>query len=166
MPGFRYQKAFQSGRPRHESGDAFSAKHPPMDLGRRAKIFAPFDALRGFSAAIIAREVVYEPFRELSDDEQAELGRKIALLQPLVRNTRAARENRVRIAVEFFCPCDTPGGENDGCFGRYQTRVGILKQIDPVHGQLLLDDCLIDLDDIREIHDPEERLFTGADDEC
>ena len=53
---FRYQQAFDRGRPRHRDGDAFSQRHPAMDLGRRAKIFAPFDALRGFSAAIIALE--------------------------------------------------------------------------------------------------------------
>ena len=161
---FRYQQAFDRGRPRHRDGDAFSQRHPAMDLGRRAKIFAPFDALRGFSAAIIAREVIYEPFRELSEDERAALGRKLALLRPLVRNSRDARESRVTIEVEFFCPCDGPEGENDGSFGRYQTRAGLLKGIDPVNGHLLLDDCRIDLEDIREIRDPEGRLFAGLDD--
>ena len=150
-----YQRALDSGRPRHDSGDAFSLKHPPMDPGQRAKLFAPFDALRGFSAAIIAREVTYEPFRVLSDDEMAALGRKIALLQPLVANSRAARENRIRIGVEYFCPCDEA---EDGMFGRYITYTGTLKRIDPVRGQLLVDDTLIDLDDIRAIRDPENRF--------
>ncbi len=29
-------------------GDSFYVKHPPMELSRRAKIFSPFDALKGF----------------------------------------------------------------------------------------------------------------------
>ena len=154
----RYQQAFHRGRPRHRAGDAFSAKHPSMDLGRRAKIFAPFDALRGFSAAIIARETVYEPFRELSDDETAVLDRKIALLRPLVQNSRAARENRVRVEITWFCPCCDPEGEDDEGFGQYRTLTGLLKRIDPVRGQMLVDDTLIDLDDIFDICDPENRF--------
>lgn len=31
-------------------------KHPSMDLGRRAKIFSPFDALKGFSDELIKSE--------------------------------------------------------------------------------------------------------------
>ena len=48
-------------------------KHPSMDLGRRAKIFSPFDALKGFSDELIKSEQksedkfadnVYEDFEE------------------------------------------------------------------------------------------------------
>lgn len=47
--GFRYQKVYDKGKPVHEKNDNFYIKHPPMELSRRAKIFNPFDALRGFS---------------------------------------------------------------------------------------------------------------------
>ena len=134
------------GPPRHD--DAFLRKHPPMDLKQRAKIFAPFDALRGFSAAIIARETVYEPFREKSEDGKAELDRKLAELQPLVSNSRIARENRVMVAVTYF-------QRTDGGLGQYRTQTGMLKRIDS--GRLLLDDCPIDLDDIDDIR----RILTG-----
>ena len=50
-PDFRYAEAFRKGRPCHEAQDSFWRKHPSMDPGKRAKIFAPFDALRGFSAS-------------------------------------------------------------------------------------------------------------------
>ena len=53
---FRYRQVMLKGRPQHQGGDAFLARHPPMDLNRRAKIFAPFDALRGFDEALIAAE--------------------------------------------------------------------------------------------------------------
>ena len=53
---FRYRQILLKGRPLHQGGDAFLARHPPMDLSRRAKLFAPFDALRGFDEALIAAE--------------------------------------------------------------------------------------------------------------
>ncbi len=46
---FRYRATAKKGRPLHEKTDSFYAKHPPMELSRRAKIFSPFDALKGFS---------------------------------------------------------------------------------------------------------------------
>ena len=55
-PNFRYDRVEERGRPKHEKTDAFSIRHPHMDIVRRAKIFAPFDALRGFSAALMEAE--------------------------------------------------------------------------------------------------------------
>ena len=46
---FRYQKVYDKGKPVHDKYDSFSIKHPPMDLSKRAKIFSPFDALKGFN---------------------------------------------------------------------------------------------------------------------
>lgn len=55
MPAdFRYREVFLKGQPQHSRYDPFRLRHPAMDLGRRAKIFAPFDALRGFSDALAA----------------------------------------------------------------------------------------------------------------
>ena len=53
MPSdFKYKNAFLAGRPKHARTDRFRIRHPEMDHGKRAKIFAPFDALRGFDEAI------------------------------------------------------------------------------------------------------------------
>lgn len=53
MPAdFPYRDVLAKGRPRHDRLDSFRIRHPQMDPGRRAKLFAPFDALRGFSEAI------------------------------------------------------------------------------------------------------------------
>ena len=49
---FPYEKILQKGRPQHDGADPFRIRHPKMETGKRAKIFAPFDALRGFSDAI------------------------------------------------------------------------------------------------------------------
>ena len=53
MPAdFRYRDVFLKGKPQHDRYDLFRIKHPRMATGRRAKIFSPFDALKGFSEAV------------------------------------------------------------------------------------------------------------------
>ena len=55
MPeGFKYADLAKAGRPKHEKFDDFWLRHPPMDLNRRAKIFAPFTPLEGFNERIQA----------------------------------------------------------------------------------------------------------------
>ena len=44
----KYARALTRERPAHDAWDEFSYRHPKMPPGQRAKIFAPFDALRGF----------------------------------------------------------------------------------------------------------------------
>ena len=59
MPeGFKYAELVKAGRPKHEKFDEFWLRHPPMDLNRWAKIFAPFDALKGYKELIKASEEV------------------------------------------------------------------------------------------------------------
>lgn len=52
---FKYLDVFLKGRPTHGRADAFSVKHPRMAVDRRAKLFAPFAALRGFDEEIARR---------------------------------------------------------------------------------------------------------------
>ena len=49
---FRYRKVLEKGKPVHDKYDSFSLRHPAMDLSRRAKIFSPFDALKGFGGEL------------------------------------------------------------------------------------------------------------------
>ncbi len=46
---FPYLQVLMQGKPQHGEYDL---KHPPMNLVHRAKIFAPFDALQGYSERI------------------------------------------------------------------------------------------------------------------
>ena len=69
MPAdFSYREVFLRGKPKHEKLDPFSIRHPKMDVGHRAKIFAPFDALKGFDEALAAQaamsEAGIEPVRD------------------------------------------------------------------------------------------------------
>lgn len=54
---FKYIEVIRKGKPIHEKYDSFYLKHPPMELSRRAKIFAPFDALKGFNEAIASKDI-------------------------------------------------------------------------------------------------------------
>ena len=51
-PACRYTQALLLGRPRHQEFDAFLCRHSPMNSVHRAKIFAPFNALRGFDDTV------------------------------------------------------------------------------------------------------------------
>ena len=46
-----YADIINKERPQHD-GDAFEAKHPRMPREARAKIFAPFAALTGYTEAV------------------------------------------------------------------------------------------------------------------
>lgn len=56
----RYKKVYERGKPTHSPFDDFSLRHPSMELSRRAKIFSPFDALRGFNEEIANTETSFE----------------------------------------------------------------------------------------------------------
>ena len=47
-----------------------------MDVGRRAKQFAPFAALRGLDETIRQQEIIYESKRDLSEEKKNELDMK------------------------------------------------------------------------------------------
>ncbi len=46
-----YKDIIDKQRPVHD-GDEFEARHPKMSIENRAKIFAPFAALKGYEEAI------------------------------------------------------------------------------------------------------------------
>ena len=56
----RYKKVLEKGKPTHTINDDFYIKHPPMDLTRRAKIFSPFDALKGYDEELVKTELDFE----------------------------------------------------------------------------------------------------------
>lgn len=138
-PDFRYAAVLRRGRPRHGTAgkistyDAFYRKHPPMDCYRRAKIFAPFDALAGFSQCIASKEVLYCEKKILTEGEKEELDKKINILYGLTKNSRMARENAVRVSIRHFEKCSDPQSESyteDGKFGQYKTTTGFVYKID------------------------------------
>ena len=143
---FRYWYALKHGPPKHELYDDFLIEHPPMPPSKRAKIFAPFAALRGFSREIVAKQVEYEEKQLLSEGETEELGRRLSILWNLTRNSRLAKENRIRVSVTWFTPCEDENSEAYGVGGRYVTDTGIVWQVNQEY--IRIDDLKINLKDI------------------
>ena len=154
--GFRYKEIFLRGKPYHSKTDDFRIRHPSMDVGKRAKIFAPFDALRGFNEAVATKNEQSENRRELNEEEQTELNRRMNILRQLTVNGRASRDNRVRISVTYYVPCTDTDREAYGLRGQYQTVTGICRKVDPdVNRCLHLDDLKIRFRDICQIESNE-----------
>ncbi len=146
---FRYREIAVRGRPQHRRFDDFSIKHPRMDTGHRAKIFAPFDALTGFSDAVASKRTVYSERVMQGPEEILETDRRLAVLSGLVRNSREAAANRVEISVTYFRICDNENDLAFGIKGRYLTARGICRRIDRETGQYIqVDDRKIPLDDV------------------
>ncbi len=153
MPeNFRYREVLVRGMPRHAPEESFSVRHPKMDVGRRAKIFAPFDALTGFGDAVASKDILYEERSEPGPEETRELDRRLHILAELIPDAAAARKNRVRITVTRFVPCGDREHDAWGRKGRYLQITGICRGVDVLtQRMLLLDTDRIPLEDIRAI---------------
>ena len=156
MPAnFRYREVFLKGRPRHDRQDPFRIRHPSMDRGHRAKIFAPFDALKGFNEAVSAKDVLYESRIELLQEDSEELSRRLTVLHNLTFNSRMARENRVQVTVTFYEPCSDANNEAYGLRGQYKTITGICWNVDAeVNRTITVDRMKLSLDDVIRIEAP------------
>ena len=141
MPAdFQYRDVFLKGYPEHGRLDSFRLKHPSMDCGRRARIFSPFDALRGFRDAVAAKEVLYGFKHELDDGEKEELNRRLNILHELTCNGRISRRNRVIASVSFYVPCTDRDNFAYGCRGRYVKLTGTVRNVDAVLSRTIMID--------------------------
>lgn len=167
---FKYMDAFLKGRPRHEKFDPFWRKHPTMDCGHRAKIFSPFDALKGFDEAIGSKEIKYLDKVELDEDEKRVLNHKLSILHGYTFNGRMARANRIFVTVEYFVLCaDQDNFAFDLEQGRYEKVTGMVLSVDDVRESITLlgetGTAVIDFEDILDIEPENAALFDDAPDE-
>ena len=157
--GFKYKAAFFAGRPCH-SDDHFSFLHPKMDRRRRAKIFAPFDALEGYSESIDSKNIEYVERIDLEEDDRRELNRRIQILHALTYNGKMARANRVQISVSYYVPCADEHNFAYQLRGRYKTISGICWKVDSdVTNTIKIDEAVISLTDVIEITAADENIF-------
>lgn len=105
--------------------------HPRMPNSRRAKIFAPFDALNGFDEAIRARQKVSVPKVELTDYGAEELDARL----------HALKEGQM-ISVIFY---------HRGKLNEYLKVTGILSKIDLQAKEITVVENRIPMEDIRDI---------------
>ena len=157
--GFKYTAAFIAGRPIHRD-DHFAFLHPRMDRRRRAKLFAPFDALDGYSVSIDSKNIEYVERVDLEEDDRRELDRRIRILRGLTYNGRMARANRVRVTVRYYVPCTDEDNFAFRLRGRYETVTGICWKVDlDEMGVVKIDEAAIPLADVAEITASDEALF-------
>ena len=167
---FRYREVFLKGKPQHDRYDTFSVRHPRMDRGHRAKIFSPFDALKGFNEAIASKDVLYEDRISLESEAREELDRRLYILHNLTYNSRMAKANRVIVSVTYFALCSDINHEVYGVGGQYLTITGICWKVDSeVSRTIQIDRKVIEFDDILRVESSEgifEKMWEtdGADD--
>ncbi len=163
MPAdFRYREVFLKGKPQHDRWDPFRVRHPVMESGRRAKIFSPFDALRGFSEAVVSKDVIYEPRTELWDDRE-ELDRRLRILKELTRNRRMARANQAHVTVTHYTACTDKNSEAYGERGLYRKSSGICRNVDPdITRSILIDEERISFENIRWIESADGLFEAGC----
>lgn len=105
-----------------------------MDIGHRAKQFAPFAALKGFEESVRKKEIIYESKKILSEDKRCEIDRKLRLIT-----------YGMRIQVTFF-----KESQENPDKGQYNTVDGIVDFYDP-SVYLRIGDNEINIMDISEI---------------
>ena len=144
-----YHAIRQEHRPLHD-GDAFSVRHPKMDITKRAKLFMPFDALRGFDAAIdIAKSsAVLVRRRDLDEGETAALDKKLRRLSGLFQACRRHHRTMTVSATHFV---EKAKDGNGAPLGAYEAVRGDLTALNPVHQYLVIDSVRIAFSDIGTI---------------
>ena len=126
---FPYLQALFQQRPRH-CMDEFEFRHPPMAREKRAKIFAPYDALDGYSASVKKKNTEYVDRILLDEGQKEELNRRLTILRNLTYNSRMAKANRVIVMVKYYVPCADEHSFACGIRGQYMTETGIVWKVD------------------------------------
>ena len=156
---FPYLQVLMEGRPQHDTDD-FCFRHPQMEQGKRAKLFAPFDALDGYGESISSKNTVYTDKIILDESEKEELARRLTILHDLTNNSRMAKANRVTVTVKYYVPCADEHSFSCGIRGQYLTETGIVWKVDMEVGQTItVGRKSISFGDIVSITAEDARLF-------
>ena len=156
---FPYLLTLLSGRPRHGADD-FSHRHQQMERGKRAKLFAPFDALDGYNENISSKNILYTEKRYLDDRDKEELNRRLRVLRDLTLNSRLAKRNRVEVTAEYFVPCADADSFACGVLGQYVSVTGVVWRVDMEIGRTLtVNLTVVRLDDLLSLTAENENLF-------
>ncbi len=157
---FPYLSSIFQGPPKHIHDD-FSRNHPRMELERRAKIFAPFDALDGYSDAVRSKDVEYVERVDLNEDglagtglaeeDHEELSRRLEILHNLTYTGRQARANHVVVTVTYFVPCADENSFAFGIRGLYKTVSGGCWKVDFVQKTITVGENVLALNDVVSI---------------
>lgn len=117
-------------------------RHPRMKIEDRAKIFAPFAALKGYEQAIAAKQRIVVPRIELSEEAKEYLDMQLGKLESLLGHGQ-----HPIITVVYF-QMDKQSFQ-DG--GEYIKFTGMVAKFDKTSRILQIVDKRLRLDDIYEI---------------
>ena len=112
--------------------------YPPMNIPDRAKIFAPFAALKGYEEAIFAKQKIVVPRINLSEETRDLLDQKMHLVLELLK-----RQQHPILTIIYFTR--TRIGQDEGEYIRFTGMVG---KIDETSKILHIVDLKIPLYDI------------------
>ena len=101
-----------------------------MPIKERAKIFAPFDALKGFREMLVEEEVIKEPKKELSED-------LIIYLSNMINSLEVG----MLVEVKHYVL-------KDEC---YKKTIGIFTKLDKVYKKISIVKTKINIEDIIDI---------------
>ena len=110
---------------------------PAMSRGDRAKLFAPFAALRGFDESAHAKERMLRPRPSVGQDRQEQLDRRI----------RALRRGDTVTLTYFKALRPAPEGD----MGELRTVTGTLLTVDPVNLDILLSAGKVAISDVLDV---------------
>ena len=116
---------------------------------------------------VYLKNVLYEDKRELNEEDQDELNRRLGILHNLTYNSRMARANNVKITVTYYAPCSDENSEAYGVLGQYQQITGICWNVDAEVTQTIqVDKKRIRLADIRNIESEMDIFEREWDESC
>lgn len=136
-----YSDIIDKKRPEHDNDD-FSIRHPKMDILDRAKIFASFDALRGFDEEIDKENILYAPYIYLSEDEKQILDQVIYLIDEKLTNKEEVK-GRITYFIQNGRIKDT---------GTVMEISGIIKKLDKINGTIKIGEDIILVKNIYDIN--------------
>ena len=162
---FPYLDALLHGRPQHKMDD-FAFHHPPMERGKRAKIFSAFDALDGYGESIATKNTVYTDKIILDESEKDDLNRRLGILHKLTYNSRMAKANRVIVTVRYYAPCTDEYSFSCGIRGQYEDVKGFVRKVDMENHTIAIGLSMVSFDDILSVTAENESVFACSWEEC
>lgn len=121
-------------------------KHPRMSIEDRAKIFAPFAALKGYEEAIEAKQRIVVPRIELSEEAKEYLDLQLKKIESLLGNG-----HHPIITIVYFQKAKDIWDES----GEYIQFTGMVARFDPSSRILQVVDKRFRLEDIYRIEGEE-----------
>lgn len=151
-----YASIVKEPRPQHQ-WDEFAIRHPKMSRSGRAKIFMPYDALKGFKEAVREKEALYEEKRQLSEEEKGQVNNRISYLLRICADRKSVGQPFPSVSIRYFT--EVPLSDEDLLLGadpyvvrgHYLEVCGTVRKISQYERYVLIGKVKVSFDDIADI---------------